>query len=352
MSLTRIGTALILMSLLPLTAAGLPAQEVLTVGDATARPGETVSGYIQVEAGADAPATVIPVTLINGARPGPVLALTAAVHGYEYPPVLALYRLKNMIDPAQLSGALIIVHVANMPSFLRRTVYYNPYDWKNLNRVFPGRPDGSCSERIAWKLTTEVIDRCDALIDNHCGDGNEDLIHYLYCSVTGDAELDAKIRGMAESYGFKIIVEDVTRPGDPGQAVYCSNTAITRGKPAITIESGKLGRTDEEDVQRVLTGTKNVMKHLGMIPGEPEKVFEPVWIEKYTIITAEADGVFYPVVGRGHHVQKGELVGYLTDFLGKRIQDCRAPYDGIVLYVIATPPLAKGEPMASIGLYK
>lgn len=352
MSRYRIRTVLILISMLLVTAAALSAQENLTVGDVTARPGERVSGYIQVPAGDDAPATVIPVTVINGVNPGPVLALTAAVHGYEYPPVLALYRLRTMVDPRHLSGALIIVHVANMPSFLKRTVYYNPYDWKNLNRVFPGKPDGTCSERIAWQLTTEVIDRCDVLIDNHGGDGNEDLINYLYCSVTGDAALDRRIRGLAESYGFKIIVEDKTRSGDPEQAVYCSNTAITRGKPAITIESGRLGRTDEEDVQRVLTGTKNVMKHLGMIPGTPKKLFEPVWIKQYTIIRAEADGIFFPVVDRGRHVQKGELVGYLTDFLGKRIQDCTAPYDGIVLYVIATPPLAKGEPMASIGLYK
>lgn len=329
----------------------LLSQEPLTVGDVTARPGEKKSGTIQVPAGEDGPATVIPVTLINGTKPGPILALVAAVHGYEYPPVLALYRIKEQVDPQNLAGALILVHVANMPAFLKRIVYYNPHDWKNLNRVFPGRKDGTMCERIAYQITTQVIDRCDVLIDKHCGDGNEDLIPYLYCTVTGDASLDKKIRDLAVSYGLKIIVED-TRPDDSEKSLYCGNTAITRGKPAITIESGKLGRTDEEDVQRVIFGTKNVMKHLGMISGQPEIRFEPVWVKEYTIIRAEQDGIFYPLVSRGYHVEEGELAGYLTDFLGEKVQEVRAPYDGVVLYIIGTPPMSKGEPMASIGRFE
>jgi predicted deacylase len=327
------------------------AQKTLTVGGVTAGPGEKKSGFIIVPAGKDGPETQIPITLINGTKPGPVLALTAAIHGYEYPPVIALYRLKKMIDPSEISGAIIMVHVANMPSFLKRIVYYNPYDWKNLNRVFPGQENGTMCERIAYQITHEVIDRCDVLIDNHCGDGNEDLVTYLYCAVTGDPVLDHKIRDLGISYGMKIIIEDRTRPDDKNHSVYCANTAITRGKPAITIESGKLGRTDEEDVACVIRGTMNVMKHLGMVPGKPEKQFDPVWVKEYTIIRAGQDGIFYPLVRRGYHVQKDEQLGMLTDFLGNTVEEVKAPYDGIVLYIIATPPMSKGEPMVSIGRY-
>jgi predicted deacylase len=78
---------------------------------------------IQVRAGADA-GTQIPVTTIRGAGPGPILALIAGNHGYEYPPILALQKLRTLIDPAKLKGAIIMVHVANMPSFLGRTVYF------------------------------------------------------------------------------------------------------------------------------------------------------------------------------------------------------------------------------------
>jgi len=288
---------------------------------------------------------------VNGIRPGPVLGLTAAVHGYEYPPVIALQRIGKKLDPQALSGAVIMVNVANVPSFMKRTVYYNPHDWKNLNRVFPGKVNGTNTERIAYQITTQVIDQCDYLIDNHCGDGNEDLMPYLYCTEVGDPVLDKKTHDLAVNYGFKLIVHETDRPKQPAESIYCTNTALLRGKPAITIESGKLGRTDEEDVARIVEGTYNTLRHLKMIDGKNEKIFDPVWVTEYQIIRSEHDGLFYPLVHRGHHVQKDELVGYLTDFFGNTIQEVKAPYDGIVLYIIATPPMSKGEPMASIGRF-
>ena len=115
------------------------AQTILKVGKLSASPGQKKSGFILVPEGKDGPEQQIPITIINGSKSGPVLALTAGVHGYEYPPILALQRLRKNIDPSQLSGAVIMVHVLNMPSFLKRTTYYNPHDWKNMNRVFPGR---------------------------------------------------------------------------------------------------------------------------------------------------------------------------------------------------------------------
>src|SRR5262245_25375051 len=105
----------------------------LTVGPLTVQPGAKASGIIQVPAGKDE-ATTIPVSVIHGGRPGPTLALIAGNHGYEYTPIIALQRLLPSLDPKQLSGALILVHVANMPSFLKRTIYYSPVDGKNLDR--------------------------------------------------------------------------------------------------------------------------------------------------------------------------------------------------------------------------
>ncbi len=325
--------------------------QTLNVGEISAKPGERTDGFIIVPEGSDGDEVKIPVTVINGTKKGPVLALTAAIHGYEYPPVIAFQRLIKIIDPKQVSGALIFVHVANIPSFLKRTIYYGPHDWKNLNRVFPGKIDGTMSERIAFQITKEVIDKCDYLIDNHCGDGNEDLMPYLYCLQTGDASIDKATKMMAENYGLPLAINEKGRPTDIKESVYGGNTAIVRGKPAITIESGKLGRTDEIDIKRVVTGTLNVMKVLNMIKGEPQIDAKPVWVQKYTIIRSEKTGIFYPLVSRADHVQKGQLIGYLTDFFGNRIQEARAPYDGIVLYIVATPPMSPGEPMASIGQF-
>ena len=106
----------------------------------TTRPGEKASGYVEVAKGVD-DATRIPITIIHGNRPGPVLTLIAGVHGAEYAPIIALQRVLPQVDPQKLSGTVILVHIANLPSFLKRNIYYGPADGKNLNRVFPGKTD-------------------------------------------------------------------------------------------------------------------------------------------------------------------------------------------------------------------
>src|SRR5262245_22642404 len=152
-----------LLTCLPVTlAAQGPAP--LSIGSATAAPGKTGSGFIEVPAGVDA-ATRIPVTIIRGATTGPTLALVGGTHGSEVAPIIALQRVRKNIDASQLRGTVIIVHVANMPSFLGRTIYYSPVDGKNLNRVYPGKKDGTVSERIAYAITQEVISKADYSID-------------------------------------------------------------------------------------------------------------------------------------------------------------------------------------------
>ena len=158
----------------------------LTVGGISAASGKMTSGVL------DLGDTTIPVTVCNGAKDGPVLALVAGNHGYEYPPILALQKLRERLRPNKLAGAVIMVHVANMPSFLGRTVYFSPVDQMNLNRVYPGKRDGTVSQRIAYAITTEVIAKSDYLLDLHCGDGNESLRPYAYQMLNGDPELDAR----------------------------------------------------------------------------------------------------------------------------------------------------------------
>jgi len=339
----------ILLSVLSLLIAN-PAlcQKTFKVGGVTTSSGEIKSGFINVPAGPDGPEIRIPITVVNGKKKGPVLALTAGIHGYEYPPILALQRLRQQLDPAKISGTVIMVHVVNMPSFLKRTIYYNPHDWKNQNRVFPGKIDGTMTERIAYQITNEVLKQCDYHLDLHCGDGNEDLMTYLYYTETGNPELDKKTLDLAKNFGFKIIIHVTARPeGQP--ASMCANASLFMGKPAITVECGKLGVSSEEDITAILDGCSNILKHLNMIDGQPERLFDPVWIRKTTYIRSEHAGIFYPLSQGGRHVQKGELLGYLTDFFGNIIQKAIAPHDGIVMYIIATPPMSKGEPMVKIG---
>jgi hypothetical protein len=332
-----------------LSAAVASAQSPFTL-IVTVRPGTTVSGTLAVPARAGDEGTSIPVTVIHGATDGPVLALIAGTHGMEYVPILALQRLRTAIDPATLRGTVIMVHVANMPSFLGRTIYYSPADGQNLNRVFPGKADGTLSERIAEVITRVVIARATHLVDLHCGDGNESLRPYTYWITTGDPKVAEAGRQMALAFGLDHIIVDGARPTDPAASLYLSNTAITRGKPAITTETGALARVDGDAVALIERGVAGLLRHLGMRPTGPDPVAAPIWIDRSEVLRAGATGIFTPAVERGWTVARGTLVGRITDFYGRTVEEVRAPFDGEILYVIATPPISQGEAVAMIGV--
>jgi predicted deacylase len=316
----------------------------LTVGPITAHPGEMSSGIL------DLGISTIPITVFNGKKPGPVLALVAGNHGYEYPPILALQMLRPSINPRKLSGAVIMVHVANMPSFLGRTVYFSPLDQKNLNRVYPGDPDGTPSEKIAYAITTQVIEQCDYLLDLHCGDGNESLRPYVYQTVTADAALNARIAELVAHCGFDHIVVDRGRPADPAASLYCSNTAVTRGKPAVTVEAGFLGVPDEKSAKMIAEGVENVMRYLQIASGTPKRLKKPVYFDPAPVIASPETGLLYPSVKRDETVKKGAVLARITDFFGKKIAEVKSPVAGKVLYIVATPPITKGQPVGCVGV--
>ena len=325
------------------------AQHVFSVGNVTAGAGSVAAGTLDVPAQSGDSGTSIPITVINGTAAGPVLALIAGTHGMEYVPIIALQRLRTAIDPESLRGTVIMVHVANMPSFLGRTIYYSPVDGKNLNRVYPGKTDGTISERIAATITREVIDRATHVVDLHCGDGNESLRPYSYWITTGDPKVAAAGREMALAFGLDHIVVDRERPTDSANSVYTSNTAITRGKPALTTETGGMAIVDDASIELVRRGVSGLMKHLGMRSDGPAPVARPVLFEKNEVLRAGVTGIFYPAVVKGREVKKGTRLGHITDFHGKTLEEVLAPFDGHILYVVGTPPVTKGEPVAMIG---
>ncbi len=322
-----------------------------SVGPLQAAPGARVSGYIEIAPRMDA-GTRIPITVIHGAKDGPVLGLVAGTHGYEYSPVVAMQRFPGKVDPGELAGTIIIVHVANMPSFLGRTIYYSPVDQKNLNRVYPGKANGTISERIADAITREVIERADYVVDLHCGDGNEALRPYSYWMTSGTPEVNAKSKEMAIAFGLDHIIIDNERNPDPAQSVYTSNTAITRGKPSITTETGGMGRLDDEGADLAEKGVFNLLRYFQMLPGKPDAAEHPIWIERNVVLRSSETGTFHARVKPGHTVADGTVLGVLTDFFGNPIEEIRAPFAGEILYVVATPPVSKGEPLAMVGQAK
>jgi predicted deacylase len=337
----------LLLVLSAASAASAPAAETLRVGEVAAAQGQQASGYIVVPDGVD-PGTRIPVSVFNGAKPGPVLALIAGTHGSEYTSIVALQRVRARLDPARLTGAVILVHMANPTTFYGRRIYFSP-DGKNLNRVYPGQADGTISQRIAHAITTQVIAPATHVVDMHCGDGNESLRPYSYWQVTGDSTIDAAGKRLALAFGLDHVVIDRERPVDPNRTLYTSNTAVRRGKPAITVESGGMGLTDEPSVLAQEAGALSVMADLGMLDAPSVKVDKPLFVDRSQVVTSPATGIWRPAVEKMQSVATGTLLGRVSDPFGNVLHEIRAPFAGEVLYVVGTPPVSEGEPLAFVG---
>ena len=344
----RIATAVFL--LLGLAASGLSQDRAtFTVGTASAARGQKAAGAIEVPAAADA-ALKIPVVVVHGSKPGPVLALVSGAHGTEYASIIALEKLIGLLDPALVSGTVIVVPLVNIPSFEQKIAHVNPVDGKSMNRMYPGKLDGTQTDRASYLITKQVVEQCDHLIDLHGGDLDESLRAYSYWTKTGDEKLDAVSREMVLAFGLDHIIISADRPKDPSASRYLENTATTRRKPSITVEAGHAGTVEPEDVGALVDGCLNVMRYLKMLSGSVRPIEHPVWIEKIATVASEQTGIFYPLVKRGTYVEQGMRIGYVTDYVGKTIFEARAPVAGVVLFVRAVPSMTKGETVANIGV--
>ena len=348
LELLRLITAIALAIIFTASAAAQNRRS-FTVGSATAARGQKATGTIDVPAGVDA-ALSIPVAVFHGAKPGPVLALVAGAHGTEYTSIIALEKLIRTLDATEISGTVIIVPLINIQSFEQKVPHLNPIDQKSMNRFYPGKIDGTQTERAAYLITKQVVDQCDHLIDLHGGDLDESLRPYSYWTKTGNERQDQISREMLLAFGLDHIIISTDRPKDPQASRYLENTASTRGKPSITAEAGHAGTVETDDLNALVNGCLNVMRYLKMLPGSAVMVEHPVWIEKVVTLASEQTGIFYPLVKRGTYVEQGMKVGYVTDYWGNVTFEARAPAAGIVLYVCAVPSMTKGATIANIGV--
>jgi len=335
------------LALLAVVSPGARGADV-TVGTATAHAGERAAGFIQVPAGVDA-GTNIPVIVIDGAKPGPRLTLVAGSHGTEYASILALEKLAQSVSPAGLSGSLVIVPLINVASFTQKVPHLNPVDGKNMNRMYPGNPQGTQTERALWLIGREVVQPSDYLIDLHGGDLDENLRRYSYWPVTGNEKLDAATRAMVVAFGLDhIVIQKNQGTATPG-ATPISRFAIDLGKPTLIAEAGHAGTTNGEDIDVLFQGSENVMRYLKMLPGEAKPVEHPVWIGEITAVRSDQDGIFYPLVVPEAYVRQGMRIGYTTDYFGNKLADITTPVSGVVVYVCSVPSMKKGDTAAYIG---
>jgi len=336
-----------LFVLMLLSAHAVPAQvNSFKFGTTTVMPGDRKSFNLTIKA-PNGDTTYIPITILHGKTKGPVMGMVAGVHGYEYPPIIALQQLPKLVDPAKLHGTVILVHIANINAFFKRSVFYNPADGKNLNRSFPGNKNGTITECIAHTITTEVIARCNYFADVHAGDASEDLQPYV--GYYGGGKQGAAARKMVEALGFPWAIGSDKAPAAGGITKYCSAEAVSRDIPTIAIEYGKLGQVTPEEGSFIANRLINVMRAIGLYEGPPETYSLPFEVTRRTYIEAEHTGIFYPKFKSGALIRKGTVLGTITDVFGKTLQEIVSPVDGFIIYMTVTPPITKGETLFSIG---
>ena len=208
----------------------------------------------------------VPVIEVSGDAPGPRLSVISGVHGCEYASMAGVRRWVTGLagDPGRLlRGSVTVVPVVNVPAFWARTPFVVPEDGKNLNRCFPGSPDGTLAERLAFAVFDQVITGSDAVVDVHAGDLVEALEPFVMYDG-GPAEDVA--RGLAAAYGIRYVVRQA--PG-PGQTVAGSSSAAAAaaGIPAITAEAGGCGLVTEAAVAAHVRGLDGVLRYLEMSTG-------------------------------------------------------------------------------------
>ena len=320
-----------------------------SIGTASAAPGQKSTGYLAVPAGVDAAAN-IPVVVVNGEKRGPILALVSGAHGTEYASIIAIEKLVNLLDPAQIAGTVILLPLVNIPSFEQKVPHVNPIDNKSMNRFYPGKADGTQTERASFLITKQVVDRCDYLIDYHGGDLDESLRPYAYWAPTGKEAQDKISKEMVLAFGLDHIIIWRDRPTDLAATRYLDNTSTARGKPSIVVEAGYAGTVEADDVALLVDGTFSTMRALKMLPGEPRPIENPVWLDRVVDVLSDGPGIWYPLVKRGTYVQEGMKIGFVTDYFGKLILEARAPVSGVILHINAVPSLKKGDNIADIGV--
>ncbi|RIW14626.1 succinylglutamate desuccinylase [Algoriphagus lacus] len=303
----------------------------------TPTPNSKVRGFIPV------PGTPVemPFTFIHGAKPGKAILLTGGVHGGEYPCIETAIQLANELDPAEVSGTILIISPVNTAAFLARMQYYGPFDGKNLNRVFPGKATGTVSERIAYAVY-QLQQAADFFLDLHGGDIHEGLVPFVIYSKLGDPAKAEQSRLASALLGFPYVVGSVSDNGSIGAAAQA-------GTPGFLAELGQCGRWSPEEVDQYKAAVRNVLRSLEVIPGAVEQ-HQVAFLEKMLVTTATEDGCWYPAVQLEDRVKKGQKLGEIRDYFGTVKAEYLSDSDGIVLYLVTSLAITTNDPLCAIGV--
>jgi len=303
--------------------------EAIEIAGIRVEPGTRVFDHLTV-AYRPAQPLKLPITIIHGAKPGPVLSIVAGIHAVEYAGIVTCMRLGQEIDPQSLSGTLVLLPVANVPAFETRTPFVNPIDGQNLNRVFPGKKYGTISEQMAYAIYNEIICKSDVYMDLHSGDLIEEIPPHTCCQRVGDPELDEKAETLARLFDIDLLnimgkgIDDLDSTEDE-QGTYFAGlqsgltsvgNAALAGVPAVLIEAGGAGILDPEVVEMEIKGIKNCMRYLKMLEGEVIDHYTHTPCYGMYIMKSAFGGMYFPDVKVGDYVEIGDSLGEMQDIRG------------------------------------
>ena len=326
-----------------------PDRLVFTVGTATATRGTTATGILAIPAGPDS-ALSIQVALVHGAHPGPVVAFIAGTHATEYSTVIAMQRLIPKIDPAKLSGTVIIVPVVNIPSFTSMTPVRNPIDNKTMVGGYPGDSAGTQSQRAMAMLTAQVIAQADVVVDFHGGDLDEDVGAPFAAVVRGGrAKPDSEGLRLARAFGLDHILIMNRDAASPRAGSTLAGQALIRGETVILVAAGRSGVVAPIDLTNIVNGSLNMLGALKMIVRPAPPARKVLYLDgNGPRIAATQAGVWFPTIKANVMVTKGEQLGYMTDFLGARTGETLSPIDGLLVYIHGVPSMHRGVVLAEV----
>lgn len=328
-------------------AQGADSHATFTVGTATAKRGERAYGVLVVPAGSDS-GTTIQVAVINGAKPGRVVAFVSGAHGTEYTSIVALTKLIERIDPKRLAGTAIVVPLLNVASFEQMVPHINPVDKKGMNASYPGNPAGTQTERALAMVAEQVVKPADVIVDLHGGDLDEDLRPYSYWMRSGNGAQDSASRALDMAFGLDMVIVNDVDVTNPARTRSLSGYALMLGKTTFVAEAGRSGLVTASETGMLVNGSLNVLAALKMIDRKVSALPRITWVGHDQRVRADAGGMFFAGVARGSRVRKGDTVGYITDYVGRKTSDVLSPQAGVVSFIRGVPSLAKGSTIVTV----
>lgn len=278
-----------------------------------------------------------PVLVINGAEPGPTLCLTAAVHGDELNGIEMVRRVMHDMEADKVSGAIIGVPIVNVQGF--HSGSRDLPDRRDLNRYFPGNPNGSAAARIAHSFFVNVVAHCDALIDLHTGSNERANLPQIRADLR-----EPDVVTLTQGFGSMVILHSTPEIGTLRHA------ATLAGIPAVTLEAGGPSQLELNEVRQGVKGIESLIASLGMtrkvgLWGDPEPVYyRSSWVR------ADNGGILLADVGLGSTVRKGDLLGTITDPMNNSQVVVRSPYSGRIIGMARNQIVMPGFAAFHIGI--